>query len=233
MVLLMKSNISKIAFCHILIALVLCCSVQKISAQENVVEADSIANKRVTKYQKRVATAREHWMNLLPNISIVQYAGNIGFVSAGLGWDYGKHDRWETHLMLGFLPKMVMNDDMLTLTIRESICPWEVKFNDRFSCNPATFSLALNTVFNNEFWYKETERYPGDYYRFSSKMRIQLSIGGQINFMLKDNKMMTDRLTFYYDVSSFDLAIISYIPNKRLEFKDILALGIGLKYKFY
>ena len=64
-------------------------------------------------------------------------------------------------------------------------------------------------------------------------MRIQLSIGGQINFMLKDNKMMTDRLTFYYDVSSFDLAIISYIPNKRLEFKDILALGIGLKYKFY
>ena len=229
----MKSNISKIAFCLILIGVFLSCSVLKVSAQEIAMHEDSIASKRVLKYQKRVATTKEHWMNLLPNISIVQYAGNIGFVSAGVGWDYGKHDRWETHLMLGFLPKMVMNDDMMTLTIRESLCPWEVKFNDRFSWNPATFSLALNTVFNDEFWYSETERYPGDYYRFSSKVRLQLSIGGQINFQLKNHKMLTDRLTLYYDVSSFDLAIISYVPNKNLEFKDILALGIGLKYKFY
>ena len=64
-------------------------------------------------------------------------------------------------------------------------------------------------------------------------MRIQLGLGGQFNLYLKDNKMLTDRLSFYYEVSSYDLAIISYVPNRYLEFYDIIALGIGLKYKFF
>lgn len=235
MVLLMKSSISEISMRHIMLVMILmACSVLKVPAQDMVVQQeDTIIDISLLKYQKRIETAKDHWMKLLPNISVVQYAGNIGFFSVGMGWDYGKRDRWETHLMLGILPKEVMSDNMLTLTIRENLCPWEIKFNEHVSWNPANFSLALNTVFNDEFWYTETERYPGDYYRFSSKVRIQLGLGGQFNLYLKDNKMLTDRLSFYYEVSSYDLAIISYVPNRYLEFYDIIALGIGLKYKFF
>lgn len=213
----------------------LCGNVMPVSAQKMAaMDTDSVLTIVRPKYQKRLITAKEHWMRLIPNLSLVQYAGNIGFFSVGTGWDYGKHDRWETHLMLGFLPKAVMADPMVTMTLRESLNPWHVCINDHFTWNPATFSLSFNTVFNNEFWYSETERYEGDYYRFSSKLRAQIGIGGRINLHFTDYKRMdTDRLSFYYELSTYDLAIISYVPNHRMKFWNIVALGFGIEYKFF
>lgn len=185
-------------------------------------------------YEERLEHAQDRWMNLIPNLFIGQYAGNIGYFSSGIGWDYGKHKRWETHLLLGFIPKYVMDEDMLTFTIRENYIPWNIGCNGIISFTPLVASFSLNTVFNNEFWFTESERYPGDYYRFSSKLRAQIGIGSRINLHFTNyNRKMTDRLSFYYDLSSYDLAIISYVPNRSLKLKDILALGIGIQYKFF
>ena len=181
---------------------------------------------------------REHyeakWMKAIPNLYIAQYAGNIGFVSLGVGWDYGRNDRWETQFLLGYLPKAVMSDDMWTSTLRQHLVPWQVECTRLLTVSPVVFTLGINTVFNSEFWFTENERYPGDYYRFSSKLRAQIGIGGRVNLHFTNYKRkLTDRISLYYDLSTYDLAVISYVPNHNLKLSDILALGIGLQYKFF
>ena len=42
--------------------------------------------------------------------------------------------------------------------------------------------MYLNTVFGDEFWVNEPERYPKGYYGFSSKVRIHVFLGQRITY---------------------------------------------------
>ena len=70
MVLLMKSSISEISMRHIMLVMILmACSVLKVPAQDMVVQQeDTIIDISLLKYQKRIETAKDHWMKLIPNM---------------------------------------------------------------------------------------------------------------------------------------------------------------------
>ena len=103
------------------------------------------------------------------------------------------------------------------------------------SFEPAVFTSSLSTIFNNQFWVKEPEKYNGgDYYRFSSKVRLHLGVGSRLSLNIPNRQRRHfDRISFYYELSTYDLAIISAVPNEKLTLGDILCLGIGLQYKFF
>ena len=44
-------------------------------------------------YEKRIYKYHRRWHNLIPTHTAFQYAGSIGIVSMGLGWDYGKNGK--------------------------------------------------------------------------------------------------------------------------------------------
>lgn len=206
-------------------------------------------------YERHVLKMHQRWMKAIPNIVSVQHAGNIGFLSAGIGWDYGQYDCWETHLQIAFLPKYHNDRFDITFTIKENLVPWSFGLGPRrwadenvahpnrrpwnrrafASIEPLVGSLFVNTIFNNEFWVHEPEKYNGgDYYRFSSKMRINVGIGSRISFNIpKEHRRHFDRISLYYELSTYDLAISSAIPNKKITASDILTLGIGIQYKFW
>ena len=52
----------------------------------------------VSKYDKRIHRYRKNWGALVPTQNVIQFFGNIGLVSIGVGWDYGKHRQWETEI---------------------------------------------------------------------------------------------------------------------------------------
>lgn len=210
-------------------------------------------------YKQRMEQLQEHWLQLIPNIATVQYAGNIGLLSAGIGWDYGKHDRWETHMQVAFLPKYHSQKASATFTLKENLIPWSLGLGKRnwarpngitdilsnrqldwnrralFSFEPAVFSLFMNTIFDNEFWVAEPKKYNGgDYYRFSSKIRTHIGVGSRLSINAPSKwRKRYERVSLYYELSTYDLAIITAIPNKKIELGDILRLGIGLQYKFF
>lgn len=58
-----------------------------------------------TGYDNRVHRFRKNWERIIPTHAKIQYAGNMGLLSFGTGWDYGKRNQWETDILLGFIPK--------------------------------------------------------------------------------------------------------------------------------
>ena len=69
-----------------------------------------------TGYDRRVHRFRKNWERIIPTHSKIQYAGNMGLLSFGTGWDYGKRNEWETDLLLGFIPKYSSKKDHDTET---------------------------------------------------------------------------------------------------------------------
>lgn len=172
------------------------------------------------------------WMSMLPNIGVMQYAGNIGFLSVGAGWDYGKENRWETHLLFGYLPHFTFDDDAMTITVRQQLLPWQCRLSERLTVTPATFGASVNAVMNNEFWI--TDPVNNNYYRFSSKIRLHLGLGSRLNlYVPNEKKRRSTRISFYYEVSTYDLAVISYFRTSHTRLSELLSVGIGLNVSLY
>lgn len=53
----------------------------------------------------------------MPTQSVIQTCGNMGIISVGIGWDYGKRRQWETHLLFGIIPKYDSDAVKCTITL--------------------------------------------------------------------------------------------------------------------
>lgn len=201
-------------------------------ANAEVTSSDSIIHSNTTpsRYDFRTHRYRQNWERLIPTHCKVQFAGNMGLLSAGLGWDHGKRGQWETDFMLGYLPKFEGRKDYLTMTVKSSYNPWSIRMSNHLAFEPLSTGLYLNTIIGEEFWRTEPKKYPNRYYGFQTKLRINIFIGERLTIRLKDSSKNDGRaITLFYELSSFDFFIVSAITNKEFKTKDLLSLSFGLK----
>lgn len=167
--------------------------------------------------------------SLVPSSYLLQYAGSIGLFSAGTGWDYGRQKQWSTDFLLGYVPKYDTDRAKLTLTLRQTYTPFMVQLHKQVSYHPLRTGIYLNTTLGKQFWYKEPDKYPNSYYRFSTRLRINIFVGQDFTYKLKSNSSYFEGIKFYYDLHTSDLYLISGIQNKYLKFDDYIGLALGVK----
>lgn len=182
-------------------------------------------------YMLRQNNLNHFWQKLMPEMFTAQYAGNIGMISVGFGWDYGKDDCWETHLLFGFLPKRHKYHHYWTFTLREIYNPWNIHLDRHVAITPLSVNLSMNSILHHDFWMSEPDRYPHGYYGFSSRLRFQLGIGQRFTFNIpRHRRFLHSSVSLYYELSTTDLYIRQKFFNKAIPFKDTIALGVGVIY---
>lgn len=212
--------------------LLLLCSLQ-ITAGDSIFVQQS----HESKYDMRIRRYRKHWAGLIPTQFVVQNAGNMGLLSAGLGWNYGSRRQWETDLMVGFIPKHQSTRTKMTMTLKENYIPWSITpradFNKQkmLSVEPLTVSIYINTVYGDEFWKNQPNRYPDKYYEFmSTKFRLNLALGQRFTVNIPEKmRVRHSRVSLFYEVSSCDLYIRSMFQDSSIKLKDIIGLSLGIK----
>jgi hypothetical protein len=191
---------------------------------------DSVSHK----YDKRVHRYVKGWENLIPTHSKIQYAGGMGLISVGMGWDYGKHRQWETDLLFGYLPRYSTRHCKMTMTLKQNFIPWSTGLGKNLALEPLTTGLYFNTVFSDKFWTSEPDRYPKGYYGFSTRVRTHIFVGQRLRYDLPDSKYKwVKSVTAFYELSSCDLYIVSAFTNRYLKPADYLRLSFGLKFQIF
>ena len=102
-----------------------------------------------TRYDNRVHRFRRNWERIIPTHSKIQYAGNMGLLSFGTGWDYGKRNQWETDVLLGFIPKYSSKKAKVTMTLKQNYMPWSINIGKGFSTEPLAVSYTHLTLPTN------------------------------------------------------------------------------------
>ena len=186
---------------------------------------------RMKAYDKRVRRYRKHWESLIPTQFVIQNAGNMGFLSFGLGWSYGKRSQWETNLLVGFIPKYKSDRAKMTMTLKENYIPWSIYVGKGVQIEPLRTGLYLNAVFGSEFWNEQPNRYPNDYYDFlSTKFRLNIFAGQGVTKIVPMNHLrFVKSVTLYYELGTCDLYIRSRYLDRSVKFWDIMGLSLGLK----
>ena len=196
-------------------------------------EYDSKSKDRDAKRIEKEEKIRKKWANLIPRQNKLQFAGSMGMFSASVGWYYGKKNQWETDFFLGFIPKMDNQDGHVTITFKETYTPWKIQINERFTYEPLTTGLYINKIFGEYFWSKLPEKYPEGYYFWAVNTRFNVFAGQAITFKLNKTALYGKELSFYYEVSTNDLYVISAIGNKTVSLKDIVSLSLGIRYRIF
>ena len=177
---------------------------------------------------------RAGWGKLIPKYGKLQFAGNMGFLSIGGGYDYGVNRQWETDIFLGFLPHYSTAKNKVTLTAKQNYIPWKVDINNRWMVEPLTTGMYVNTIFNDDFWISEPDKYPNSYYAFSTRIRFNAFLGQRITYKFKpETHKYFKSITAFYEVSTNDINVLSAFNNSYLKPKDYLALSVGIKVQIF
>ncbi|MDH6354869.1 hypothetical protein M2132_001202 [Dysgonomonas sp. PH5-45] len=185
-------------------------------------------------YERRIEKYRSQWEKLIPAYSKIQYAGGMGLLSFGTGWDYGKNNQWETDVFMGFLPKYSTSDFKVTFTLKQNFIPWKKPLGHNLSVDPLACGMYVTTILNDDFWTSEPDKYPNDYYSFSSKLRFNLYVGQRLTYKIPSQKrFFAETVTLFYELGTNELYIISAAGNSYLKPTDYIKLSLGMKFLFF
>ena len=166
----------------------------------------------------------------VPSNYILQGAGGIGVVSAGAGWDYSPRKRWSTDVLLGYVPKYDTDHVKLTLTLRQTYTPFELEIREDFDYHPLRAGLYVSTTSGRQFWLSAPDKYPNDYYTFSTKVRFNVFLGQDITYKLSSSTSYFDKVKLYYDFHTSDLNLIARVQNAYFKNLRYISLAIGAKF---
>ena len=201
------------------------------STTATTVSAETKEPVKVRRWDKRKHLQYKGWERIKPTHFKMQYAGGMGVLSTGFGWDYGKRCQWETDLFFGYLPKKYAQKFRLTFTLKQNYIPWSMSFDEHWNLEPFYCGMYFTTIAGEEFWKKEPGRYPNGYYNISTKVRPSIFIGQRIGF--NPDLHLMKNIQLWYEVGTNELYLISKITNKSLKMKDILRFSFGLKIQLF
>lgn len=165
--------------------------------------------------------------SLYPDQFKAQFAGNIGVVSAGFGYQtFG--GKIMSDLMVGYAPKFITNAEIVTIVQKNTFQGRNFKKNKLQRIYPiAGFSINIETGRNS--FLKLPDRYPEGYYGTNA---ITYSIFSGLTYQGKvNNKAFVRQLEYYCEVGT--LATYVYYNYMRKEYlnPDILSLALGVNIK--
>lgn len=135
------------------------------------------------------------------------------------------------HQIDGFPAGSYSDRTHTTFTLRQNYISWSIRCCKRFAIEPFTTGVYLNLITGEDYWVRESDKYPGDsYYGFTSRLRTHLYVGQRFTYYLKNDSLLR-HITLYYELSANDLDIVAKCGNKSLDLSEIVYFSVGIKFQ--
>ncbi|HEY5824064.1 MAG TPA: hypothetical protein VIT44_06860 [Cyclobacteriaceae bacterium] len=184
----------------------------------------------VSRLEAQQASTVRKWF--VPDHVVVQYAGSIGFISGGAGYDLFKTKNANLDFLFGHVPRFTGSKAINSITLKFNALPIRVVINERTTLYPLTAGAYICYTPGNAYTSRLPSWYPDGYYWWSEAIRANLFIGGSVNFSLQGMKEKS-RLTAYYELGTNEIKLVSYVQNlHELSIWNIVHGGFGFRYHF-
>jgi len=157
----------------------------------------------------------------------LQYAGGIGFLSAGVGYTFVDH-RIDVSAFYGYVPTWFTVDDLHSVSLQFTAKLIRIKASESIEILPLNIGWYLHHTFGNEYWVKLPDNYPDEYYWWSPGRNAGIFIGGEIKTKLLANKTPASGMAFYVRAGTRGLYLSSKVGNSSIPITDIIELGFGV-----
>lgn len=159
---------------------------------------------------------------ITPDHLKLQYAGSIGFISVGAGYEWAKK-KIHGDLYYGYVPAAVGGVDIHSVTGKFTWRPFSKTLDNDVQLDLLTTGMLLNYAFGRRYHLFSRTKYSFVYYGFPTAAHINFFVGGGIS---------KKRTGLYYELGITDRDLVSYANNTRnIHFFEIVNIGIGARYR--
>ncbi|HRW63069.1 MAG TPA: hypothetical protein P5132_06255 [Bacteroidales bacterium] len=163
----------------------------------------------------------------LPDYYKLQYAGGIGFLSAGVGYGFF-NERIDISYFYGYVPDWVSKNDLHSVSLQLTGKPFRLNLNNKTEYYPLNIGIFLHHTFGNEYYITLPDYYPEDYYWWYPGRTGGLFLEGQYNYQFRDSDKVFSQIGFYYRIVTRGVYLTSKISNTSIPLEDIFSLGLGI-----
>jgi len=162
-------------------------------------------------------TIKPYWF--MPTQFKVQYAGSIGFVSFGAGYDF--RNGYQPTLLYGFLDRNFggSNITVHTISLKNR---FKLTQNPILGCFTPIAGISVNWGITNNTFIRLPPHYPENYY-FQNKIHLSPFWGGEFNFSVAQKN-----LGVYFEFSTLDAYLLEYFRTDFVKLNKIWSLGMGI-----
>ncbi|KAA9333328.1 hypothetical protein F0P96_10175 [Hymenobacter busanensis] len=157
----------------------------------------------------------------------VHIAGGTGAVAVGGGYWLARR-RLEPELLLGIVPKKLGGKTLGVVTLKTTYTPYAPQLGaSRWQANPLSFGGLASYTFGPGLNSSRATKYPKGYYWWSSALRFGAVLGARLTH--EGGAGWPQRSSYYAELGTNDLYLVSKITNRSLRLSEILTLGLGVK----
>lgn len=155
----------------------------------------------------------------VPDHGKLQLAGNVGFLSPGVGWALGR--RAEADLLFGWVPEAVGGTDIFALTGKVTWAPWSLR-SGAWSVEPFTAGLQVTYTFGDQYFVVP------DFAFTPTALRAGLALGAGATRPMRGRE-----LGLYAELVALDLGLSYALSNRRaLDLWDAFSVALGARVAF-
>lgn len=177
--------------------------------------------------QNEIKINDESSKNYLPDNIKLQYAGGLGFLSAGVGYSF-LNEKLDVSMFYGYVPKFVSVKDLHSLNFQFTAKLFRIKLSKDIEIIPLNIGGYFQHTFGNEYWLKLPDKYPSGYYWWSPGLNTGVFFGSEIKTKWLANKTSFSGTSFYVNVGTKSYYLASKIGNSSIPLSDIINIGFGI-----
>ncbi len=168
-----------------------------------------------------------------PDLLRLQFAGNIGLVSAGASWLI-LNEKVEIGAAFGIVPRNAFSETIYITSLKAMYSPKWSKNYGRFSWDPISIGIVGGYHKGIDLSrYRKNEYYPENYYAWGVKTRLGLAFDTEVKMSLERGPFSD--VSIYLESCIWDVYFFSVYHNdndRYLGFSDLMVMGAGLKFFF-
>jgi len=163
-----------------------------------------------------------------PDYAKIQFAGNIGFLSVGFGYQFFNNHLC-SEILYGYVPASISKaKEIHTITLKNTFQVFNREIR-AITLSPITgFTVSYETG-NNSFL-KLPDKYPKDYYS-TNAFHLTLFIGAKVHKDITNSKIIKG-IDFYFEVGMVDTYLLYAIKSKEVKINQIFSSAIGINLYF-
>lgn len=163
----------------------------------------------------------------IPHYFPLQYAGNIGVISAGVGYQAPK-DRYQLSVVYGFSPASVTGANIHTLTGKNIFHLYRFPIGEQNALIPYT-ALGLSIELGGRSFFIQPDNMPKGYYDFPKSIHVIASAGLKFRCMTENIRGLQG-VEFFAETCTVDAYIWYKFLSSEVKIHDIFTLAFGVHF---
>jgi hypothetical protein len=166
---------------------------------------------------------RRRWFN--PRYIPIQFAGNIGFISAGVGY-IARKDNYQLSIVYGFAPASISGVNSHLLTAKNIFHIYKFPISKKQTLIPYV-ALGVSVEISGNSFFTVPSNMPSDYYSFPKSIHAIASAGIKVRHMT-NNVRGFKGIELFAETSTVDAYVWYKFISDEIKTHQILSLAFGI-----